>query len=107
MVDRINLEREREISAVTEHWHLEQVKSTSKGDVIDPLWHRPIVPHFPEKSASDPRGKQDDHRVPLIARDLLGNAWLVEERIDRIEGEEDSDPHERKEIVRNGNGKYE
>jgi hypothetical protein len=53
IVERVKLEAERQIPAITQQRHLKDVEKIDKGDRINPLGERKEIPQFPKETARE------------------------------------------------------
>ena len=58
-------QRERDVTAVTQQRHGEDVQELRARRVINPLRPGPEIPHLPEKSADQRAERQRNHRPPV------------------------------------------
>src|SRR5437667_8714159 len=95
ILQRIQLQRERNVTAIPEYRHLENPQKTKTWYVINPFWERVVVPHLPKKTAHQRANRERDHRAPIALRQLFQEIAPPRPVIDRFQNENQRNPGER------------
>ena len=100
VVESEEFEGEGEITAITQEGHFKDPQKIYKGNVIDPLGVREIVPHLPEKTANKSAQPQSIHWTPIAFGNVKGQGAVSQPNVDGFKDEVHGQPDEGEKVPR-------